>query len=286
MAKKILAAGIAVLGLLTSAYVFKPHVIYGDDNRQDLFQVADQGILKAADATVAMIPKNKLSSSVNGMVSIATKIYGHDYNLCKDEAFFEQPTAASCSGFLVGEDLVATAGHCISEVECGDYSFVFGFANNKSTDKAEAVPESEVYNCKEIVAHDLTDSQDYALVRLDRKVTGHQPLKMASVAAAEGDPVLVIGHPAGLPTKVTDGAQVRSQEGDFFVANTDTYGGNSGSAVLNSKTLEVVGILVRGENDFFFDREKSCTRSNYCEVDNCRGEDVTNIFWITKSLPN
>ncbi len=37
---------------------------------------------------------------------------------------------------------------------------------------------------------------------------------------------------------------------EFFVANLDTYGGNSGSPVVDARTYVVEGILVRGEDDF------------------------------------
>ena len=37
---------------------------------------------------------------------------------------------------------------------------------------------------------------------------------------------------------------------DYFQANLDAYGGNSGSAVINAETHEVEGILVRGSYDF------------------------------------
>ena len=57
--------------------------------------------------------------------------------------------------------------------------------------------------------------------------------------------------------KVAGGAKVRSNNnGVYFVANLDTYGGNSGSAVFNLQTREVEGILVRGENDYVYDYGK------------------------------
>ncbi|MGZ4885265.1 MAG: hypothetical protein ACXV5H_07070 [Halobacteriota archaeon] len=59
--------------------------------------------------------------------------------------------------------------------------------------------------------------------------------------------VHMIGHPAGLPTNFAGGAAVRSNKPcAFFVANLDTYAGNSGSPVFYSGTHEVEGILVGG----------------------------------------
>jgi V8-like Glu-specific endopeptidase len=99
-----------------------------------------------------------------------------------------------------------------------------------------------------------------------------------------GDELYIVGHPAGLPTKIAGGAVVRSVKSTFFKANLDSYGGNSGSAVFNAQTNEIVGILVRGDQDFKYDQANSCTRSNICENDGCRGEDVTNITYINDAL--
>ncbi len=75
--------------------------------------------------------------------------------------------------------------------------------------------------------------------------------------------------------KIAGGAKIRSVRDQYFIANLDTYGGNSGSAVFNSSTGEVEGILVRGEVDYIFDN--GCRRSKKCTNDGCRGEDVTRI---------
>src|SRR5205814_1482337 len=113
-----------------------------------------------------------------------------------------------------------------------------------------SVPAAEVYGCKELLGREQVGTgADWALIRLDRAVVGHQPLKInASGSIEKGTEIVVIGHPAGLPTKVAGNAAVRdaSKEG-FFVANLDTFGGNSGSAVFNAKTGQIEGILVRGE---------------------------------------
>jgi hypothetical protein len=74
--------------------------------------------------------------------------------------------------------------------------------------------------------------------------------------------------------KVAAGAAVRDNTPSaFFVANLDTYGGNSGSPVFNSVTHEVEGILVRGEADFV--QQGNCRVSLVCPSTGCRGEDVT-----------
>lgn len=279
-----MAALLGSLGLATTAFTFNPKVIYGTDDRQEVFQVPDAAVREVAESTAAMIPNRSLVASTRGSINISGRSYGSAYGLCKDEPFFDQTAAANCSGFLVGENLLATAGHCIKETDCANFSFVFGFKMTDAQTQVLEVGNDQVYKCKRIVSRELTRQQDYALVELDRPVVGVRPLRLQQVDAKVADPIIVIGHPAGLPTKVASNAGVRRLDNGFFVANLDTYGGNSGSAVFNANTLEVVGILVRGEQDFAYDQANKCTRSNYCQDDSCRGEDVTHISFINRAL--
>lgn len=125
---------------------------------------------------------------------------------------------------------------------------------------------------------------DFALVRLDRTVNNHTPLKVRlNGSISTGTSVFVIGHPTGLPTKVTTGAKVRSTApSEHFVTNLDTYGGNSGSAVFNARTGVIEGVLVRGDTDFTY--AGSCVVSYQCKDTDCRGEDVTRISRILPYL--
>ena len=263
--------------------VYKPRVIYGDDNRQDLYEVQNPALAEVSLSTAAMIGVKSLTPA-NGLFQIKTVKYGEEYQLCAEERFFHQPAAAMCSGFLVGENLLATAGHCLSQMDCREWAFVFNFAMRGGQESPTTVREDDVYFCQEVISREYTSRQDYALVRLDRAVKGPRPLRLASEPAKALDPVVVVGHPSGLPTKATDGAQVRSTVQEYFVTNLDTYGGNSGSAVFNEATLEVLGILVRGERDYRYDYENRCYRSVQCGMDSCRGEDVTHISYIRQSL--
>lgn len=97
--------------------------------------------------------------------------------------------------------------------------------------------------------------------------------------------MFVIGHPCGLPQKYAPGAKVRDNTPvPFFVANLDTYGGNSGSSVFNAGNGTVEGILVRGANDFISNGQ--CYVSLVCPTTGCRGEDVTRATVWSGKLPN
>ncbi|MEE8424304.1 MAG: serine protease [Elusimicrobiota bacterium] len=266
-----------------------PEVIYGDDDRLDIYEVASPKLKEMARSTVGLFKASAVTVE-DGKANLRTSSYGSSYNLCQDEPFRDQRSGAFCSGSLVGPDLIMTAGHCItSEYSCKGTKFVFGFSiDSKGGSTPSSVPASEVYGCAELIVREQVGrGADYALLRLDRTVANHAPLKISREGVPpKGTPLIVIGHPSGLPTKVAGGASVRDPDRTgYFVANLDTYGGNSGSAVFNAYSGEVVGILVRGETDFVWDSRNSCRRSNECSDDGCRGEDVTNVGELASLIP-
>ena len=254
-------------------------VIYGDDNRMDIFESPSPLYQKLARSTAAMIS----SSSLNCTEDTCTLLSGtlEDDGICSDARFAKQPTAAVCSGFLVGPDLLLTAGHCIETmVDCQTYEWVFDYSNLKSSQSVFSINKNDIYKCSKIIARALDKKtfNDFALIKLDR-VANRAPLSYRkSGIISKKEHLVVIGHPSGLPTKIADGAFVRSNKNKyFFQANLDTFGGNSGSAVFDSASGIVEGILVRGEEDYILDTTSKCYRPKVCAMDECRGEDVTRI---------
>lgn len=255
-------------------------VIYGDDNRVDVYASNNSAFVELSKSTAAMI-KNK---------DIKKKFFSRKYKLngsslrrelrvCKEERYANQPSAANCSGFLVGENLLVTAGHCVKDMsDCNGAKWVFDYKMINDTQANLSHRKDSVYSCKKIISQSLdrATKDDFALIELDRKVTGRSPLKFRTTGKPSvGDELVVIGHPSGLPTKIADGAQVRSLEATHFKANLDTYGGNSGSAVFNVSTGEIEGILVRGETDYLV--RGNCRVSNRVDNDKGDGEGVTYI---------
>ncbi len=280
----ILAAAL----MATGTQAAQQKVIYGEDNRRDVYEESDPMLLELAKSTAALISTRALSSSSQGMTKVNGSQLGASRGFCAEEPYGEQIAAANCSGFLVAPNVLVTAGHCIQSLsDCKGYNFVFDFKTDHAGQTEYSVPTSSVYSCKKVIKTVLNswgDKMDYAVVELDRDVTDRAPLKYrTSGKVADGTDLVVIGHPSGLPTKIADGAYVRNNSNSvYFSANLDTYGGNSGSAVFNAQTGEIEGILVRGENDYT--RSGSCTVSYRCENDGCRGEDVTRITNVAEIL--
>jgi V8-like Glu-specific endopeptidase len=272
----------------------RPLVVYGEDGRKEVFEVSPQYQLLAR-STPSMIPQNNILISIEaGKINLrqssfqewlSSRMGGSNGSagLCSGERFTEQPNPAVCSGFLIAPDLVVTAGHCAQVPDmCENYKWVFDFKVDpvNGTAGVEVLPEN-IYSCKKIITKSLDSgiSSDFGIVQLDRKVLDRSPLDVRLNGKIEDEAeVLVIGNPSGLPLKVTEGGKVRKNEHSmYFVTNLDTFQGNSGSAVINLKTNVVEGILVRGETDFVSDEQNNCIKTNFCNEDGCRGEDVSRI---------
>ncbi len=290
--KSLVRVAAITMALTPLAQAATPKVIYGADNRVLAEESNNDFYQKLAQSTAVQIKNSNLQVIKDGeSYSVdPTKLEDGFAKVCADEEFSQMTNAGNCSGFLVGEDLLVTAGHCIpSESACEGAKWAFNYQQNVLSETGNVLDGKDVYSCAKIINQDLDNfsKNDFALIQLDRKVEGREPLKFRTEGKVEtGTELVVIGHPSGLPTIIADGAYVRENDNDFyFVANTDTFGGNSGSAVFNAETGVVEGILVRGEKDYEYDAEAGCNRPKKCENDECRGEDITRITVIPELAP-
>jgi V8-like Glu-specific endopeptidase len=266
-------------------------LIYGADDRKEV-RDASKAERGAAAAVAVLFRKSTELSCSGSACSLLSLPYASFFSppLCRDEPFRDQNTLGFCTGFLVGPDLVATAGHCVTkQSDCNGIALYFNFIQPAADQSPLSVPARDVYSCGTLVARKQTSKNDWAVIRLDRSVAGVKPLCIRRQGTAPvGTAVEVIGHPFTLPKKVAGGAQVKGVASAFFTANLDTYGGNSGSPVLDA-TMTVQGILVRGNPDYALseDAQGACIRSNVCPDTGCNGtfEEVTHAANIAASVP-
>lgn len=274
---------------LYSAIKLAPQVIYGVDERLDVYESSDSLMKEIARSTAAQIQNSKFVQDGTGL-KIKTETLA-DRGVCSSERFANQLAAADCSGFLVASDILVTAGHCVNEVtDCDNSSWVFDFANTNAEKSSFTFNKNQIYRCTKIIARqkDSSNMNDYAVLKLDRKVTGRTPLKFRTAGKPADDAVFtVIGYPAGTPVKITSAADMRDNTNPIlFRINSDTYGGNSGSAVLDSRTGIVEGILVRGDKDYEQVPGSTCMTSVVRDVNGGRGEDATRITNIKELQEN
>ncbi len=239
-------------------------LIYGEDNRGEPDSYNDVYLRSLSKAVAAMIPQKNLKKTRNGFrIHNSVQTLRETYNFCDGERFNNQPTAAICTGFLVAPNIMVTAGHCYTEEKkaCKDNVWVFDY----KVSQLDEFPSRNVYHCKKILGRKLEENTgvDYTVVELDRAVAERKPLKLSSQPPSEGIPLVIMGHPMGLPLKISDGAEILNLEENFFRANLDSFEGNSGSPVFNRGNGEVEGILVRGNPDYANDGV--CRRANHCD---------------------
>lgn len=251
-------------------------MIYLPDDREEIADAQGQEVGNA-QATVALVQRWALEAD-GAEFDLRARSFGKQKNLCKEERFYEQPAASFCSGVLVAADKIATAGHCVSEDELPDIRFVFGYLLQGESPRLRYTKD-DVYSGKQIIAGEYDEQgPDWAVIELDRAVVGRAPVAPPSKDAAKREEVYVIGHPSGLPAKIARGSEVRENTHPaFFLANLDTYGGNSGSPVFSADSHLLVGLLVRGDTDFRYDKTRRCNVSYTCPSTGCRGEDVVKL---------
>ncbi|HLE10570.1 MAG: hypothetical protein A2504_14100 [Bdellovibrionales bacterium RIFOXYD12_FULL_39_22] len=265
---------------------FRPDAIYGRDDRRDVYQVDNRSFITLARSTAAQILEGDMDfNPATNSYNVFSGTLQASMNLCSNAQFAKQSAAANCSGFLVAPDLLVTAGHCVQNMhECNGGYWVFDYKlENPAALRISNIAARQVYRCVEIIEQTLDDEamNDYALIRLDRVVTDRTPLKIRQNGQiSSGTSVVVVGHPSGLPTKISAGAVVIDNgPKNYFVTNLDTFAGNSGSAVFNAETNEIEGILVRGEEDYVPSPMGDCMIPRLCREsgDGCLGEHVTRI---------
>ncbi len=279
MGFNLLAASLVQAKNINANDLNVPDVIYGIDSRKESRLYSDKKFVELRRAIAIRVQDYRLSTrESNPEITDFSKILLSDMapDMCTSERFRNQYSLGNCTGFIVGEKTLVTAGHCMfSDADCESYKWVFNFE-----DTSEEIKTSDIYSCKKILEQEFEYSdkkiRDFAVIELDRPVKGVTPLKFRKFGRPLiGTELVVIGHPMGLPMKTADGAKVaflndKEKENpwlsiklrsNYIEANLDTYGGNSGSPVFNKNTGKVEGILIQGYDDFEWNMNNECESS-------------------------
>jgi len=258
-------------------------IIYGKNDILDHHQVRSKKIRHMGRSVAIQVPNYKLRQE--GSEYFINEEYLEDLNICSHQDDFHeklahQPALGTCTGFLIDKQTILTASHCVETAEeCRESLWVFNFKSDPHNLAPASFDEDNVYRCAEIETQN--QQLDYAFLKLDRPVYGRTPLKFRKRGKIPSHSrLVVIGYPQGLPLKFSTNAKVRSNQNQtHFVINSDTFEGNSGSPVINTKNNLVEGILVRGGTDFDVDEksENLCYVIKKCPENQCVGEEILRI---------
>ena len=278
----------SLLLLTTSAHAqdvgsIEQPAILGNDDRQQWFESGSlQSVVQAS--TVMLVPASSIGSG-NEIRSRTTRSARH--SLCPDEAFACEEVLGSCSGTLIDGHTVVTAGHCFSSLasiraggSCSGTAVVFNWRMESGDRRAQVLRSRDVYYCHEMLAAHYrpgTLEPDFAVFTIKRDRNGSAatpvgaPYRPAAISTARrsSGTVYTVGHPSGIPVKVSPGSLVTfsgaSSQIRFGTEGADVFPGNSGGGTFFGSTL--IGVVTNapdapGESREFYPRDDAagCNR--------------------------
>jgi len=257
--------------------------ILGNDDRQQWFEAGSlQSVVQAS--TVMLVSASSLGSG-SEVRSRTTRSARH--SLCPDEAFACEEVLGSCSGTLIDGHTVVTAGHCFSSLasiraggSCSGTAVVFNWRMESGDRRAQVLRSRDVYYCHEMLAAHYrpgTTEPDFAVFTIKRDRNGSAatpvgaPYRTAAISTTRrsSGTVHTVGHPSGIPVKVSPGSLVPfsgpAGQIRFGTDGADVFPGNSGGGTFFGTTL--IGIATNapdapGESREFYPRDDAagCNR--------------------------
>ncbi|MFI5343991.1 MAG: trypsin-like peptidase domain-containing protein [Chlamydiales bacterium] len=224
----------------------------GIDHRREVEQVTDPRIRVLARSVACLIDSNQLIETSTGYsLSSTIPTVGERYRVPPEQAYAGQPVLGNATALLVGPKWIMTAGHCMYDSQgqqLNNYEnlkIVFDFTVTNGNVNRDFERDS-VYGVKRVVAYKFDGNSDWALIKLDRPVQGRDPLRIDFHSKARAHRrVIMIGHPSGMPAKVTEGVLITRDQDGNLITDINAFKGNSGSPCFDAKALRLCGILVR-----------------------------------------
>lgn len=151
-----------------------------------------------------------------------------------------------CTATHIGNGLVLSAGHCfnggatrIDNAACSGTTVSWGLRGGKAP--------YLVSRCTKILSYQRSDRADYAIFQVSPAPAAKVEVDL-SAGSKIGTTVTIFGHPQGRPLEWSQTCPLLSASastgfgGLDFVHQCDTEPGNSGSTIIDNRTMKVVAI--------------------------------------------
>lgn len=259
-------------------------MIFGTDDRLERHELPDTTALAYSRSTAALVLTSHLRKNSDQSYSINWDAPGtgraKSDGACAN-TFEGQPELISyCSSTLIAPDLLLTSGHCFyrgsfqtPEQVCKGSVAVFDYSLDQPSADPVHFSTSQVYACKKLEIYSHEGDLDFAVVRLDRKVSGREIFRTAtpdhSVGMKVSQSYWTSGYPRGLPNKTILNAKYFDFWGNSnFSAlfQMEVMGGSSGSSVIDPVTRRIVGLVASSD----------CSELEWSETNRCFYEPVFN----------
>ena len=239
-------------------------------------------ILRNVVSVGIVVERSKLHAVTDSIFQLDIgNTLGTRYNLCPGEAFRDQPVVGLGTAFIIGDQVMVTAGHVFTgPIE--NYVIIFDFElSNKAGGYNPLVGIDRIYYPSRVV-NDV-EELDLKVFSVSRKLE-RPALKISSALNLKIDEdVYMIGYPYGLPQKIALNAGIiKNNHPNYFYTSLDAFQGNSGSPVFSLSTNEVIGVLVSGEVDY--KSNGTCNVANQCGAPYCDGEKVMKITSLMRMI--
>lgn len=263
--------------------------IYEQDDRALVYEYSETSIDHLKYSIAAKLRSKPLRISPRHYRISTKPLRQHVHNMCLKERFSHVSTFSNCTGFLVGKNLMVTAGHCLNNRDECLNSYWYFSADMNPYDKYIWAHTRDIGRCKKIISRikNSISKNDYTLFEIEADTSGRLPLKFRTREKISDISTLkVLGHPTGLPLIITQKAIILENDSPFlFKINSNTFGGNSGSPVINERTGLVEGILTDGDRDYQLNKSLGCVETYVCTKKKCKGENVVRITNIPELVP-
>lgn len=190
------------------------------------------------------------------------QVNGNFNGLCPQQPWWCQPIVIErsgeafgsfgYSGYLLAPDLVLTCWHGWEHFQHARQLAIFDYLARHGCDVPVQLPPQAAVAIEPVPvlgAEAGGDAPrcagDWAVLRLAQRV-GRPVDAVAPAEPRLGGGAYVLGHPLGLPAKLTERGTILGVDGATFRIDVDTYTGNSGSPVFDADSHALIGIVVEG----------------------------------------